>query len=63
MKQVEDNADAPNWLSEQAIVDPTKIAFWGMSFSGSFAACAAALDKRARYLIMVCPFVEFYTND
>jgi hypothetical protein len=50
-------------LSEQAIVDPTKIAFWSMSFSESFAACAAALDKRAKCLIMVCPFVEFYTND
>lgn len=63
MKQVEDYSDALTWLSKQAIVDPTKIAFWGMSFSGSVAACAAALDKRAKCLIMVCPFVKFYTND
>lgn len=63
MKQVEDYSDALTYLAKQPIVDPTMIGFWGMSFSGSVAACAAALDKRARCLIMVCPFVRFYTDE
>ena len=63
MKQVEDYSDALTFLSKHPLVDPSQIAFWGMSFSGSIAACAAALDKRAKLVIMVCPFVKFYTQE
>ncbi|ERF75983.1 hypothetical protein EPUS_01349 [Endocarpon pusillum Z07020] len=63
MKQVEDYSDALTFLSKHPLVDASRIAFWGMSFSGSVAACAAALDKRAKLVIMVCPFVKFYTDE
>lgn len=62
-EQVEDYSDALTFLQKQPLVDPTRISFWGMSFSGSIAACAAALDKRAKSLIMICPFVKFYTDE
>ena len=62
-KQVEDYSDALTFVQKQPTVDPTKVSFWGMSFSGSIAACAAALDKRAKSLVMVCPFVKFYTDE
>ncbi|KAL9122681.1 MAG: hypothetical protein Q9187_000767 [Circinaria calcarea] len=63
MKQVEDYSDALTFLAKNPLVDPSRIAFWGMSFSGSVAACAAALDKRAKLVIMICPFVKFYTDE
>lgn len=62
-KQVEDYSDALTFLQRQPFVDATRISFWGMSFSGSIAACAAALDKRAKSVIMICPFVKFYTTE
>jgi len=63
MKQTEDYSDALTFLSKHAIVNPAQIIFWGMSFSGCVAACAAALDKRVKLLIMICPFVKFYTDE
>lgn len=41
------------------MVDPGRIAFWGYSFAGMIALCAAALDKRARQVISVCPLTDF----
>lgn len=62
LKQVEDYSDALTFMAKQPSVDPSRIAFWGMSFSASVAACAAALDKRAKLLILVCPTVTFFTE-
>ncbi|MCJ1384550.1 hypothetical protein MMC17_007667 [Xylographa soralifera] len=63
MARVEDYSDALTYLLKHPLVDPSRIAFWGMSFSGSVAACAAALDKRAKLVIMVCPFVKYYSDE
>ena len=60
MKQTEDYSDALDFLMSQPTVDPARIGFWGMSFSGTVSSCAAALDKRARFLITVCPMSVFY---
>lgn len=62
VKQVGDYSDALTFLSKQPIVESSRIAFWGMSFSASVASCAAALDKRAKLLIVVCPTVTFFTD-
>ncbi|KAF4630890.1 hypothetical protein G7Y89_g7241 [Cudoniella acicularis] len=59
MKQVEDYSDALTFLSTLPIVDPNCIGFWGMSFSATIALCAAALDKRAKFVISVCPLIPF----
>ncbi len=63
-KQAEDYSDALTFLSTLPIVDPTRIAFWGMSFSATVALCAGALDKRANLVIAVCPLLNFeYTPE
>jgi fermentation-respiration switch protein FrsA (DUF1100 family) len=59
MKQVEDYSDALTFLSTLPIVDSDSIGFWGMSFSGAIALCAAALDKRAKFVIAICPLLSF----
>ncbi|KAJ5961303.1 DltD N-terminal domain protein [Penicillium vulpinum] len=55
LAQISDYSDALTFLKKHAIVDPDNISFWGMSFSGLVALNAAALDKRARCCIAVCP--------
>lgn len=55
LAQVSDYSDALTFLKKHPIVDPTNISFWGMSFSALVALNAAALDKRARCCIAVCP--------
>ncbi|MCJ1391687.1 hypothetical protein MMC18_004552 [Xylographa bjoerkii] len=59
MKQVSDYSDALTYLRTLPIVDPEAIAFWGQSFSGCIALCAAALDKRAKLVIAICPLLDF----
>ena len=64
MKQVSDYSDALSFLLAQPTVDPERVAFWGMSFSATVALCAAALDKRARLCIGICPLLNFsYTPE
>ena len=63
MKQVEDYSDALTFLSTIPIVDPARICFWGMSFSGGVALCAAALDKRAKCAMVICPLFKYYADD
>lgn len=53
--QVGDYHDALIFLKSDPRVDPSRIAYWGFSFSGAVALCAAALDKRARAVIAVAP--------
>jgi pimeloyl-ACP methyl ester carboxylesterase len=54
-RNVEDYHDALTFLKAQPSVDPQRIAFWGYSFSGMVALCAAALDKRAKAVVAVSP--------
>ncbi|RMD44024.1 hypothetical protein DV735_g1058, partial [Chaetothyriales sp. CBS 134920] len=64
MAQVEDYSDALTFLAQQPTVDPTRIAFWGFSFAGAVSLCAAALDRRAKAVIAVCPLTRFeYTPE
>jgi pimeloyl-ACP methyl ester carboxylesterase len=58
-QQVSDYSDALTFLATQPMVDPGRIAFWGYSFAGMIVLCAAALDKRARQVISVCPLTEY----
>lgn len=54
-KNMEDYMDALSFLKTHKMVDPTRIAYWGYSFSGMVALCAAALDKRAKAVIAAAP--------
>lgn len=63
-KQAEDYSDALTFLSSLPMVDPDRIAFWGMSFSATVALCAGALDRRAKLVIAICPLLNFeYTPE
>lgn len=51
--------DALSYLRTLEIVDPSRVGFWGMSSSGTTVACAAALDPRAKFSIIVGPRISF----
>lgn len=59
MKQASDYSDALTFLRTLPIIDPEAISFWGQSFSGCVALCAASLDKRAKLCIAICPLLDF----
>lgn len=59
LKQISDYSDALTFLKSNPIVDPSQIVFWGQSFAGATALCAAALDRRAIAVIAVCPNLKF----
>lgn len=58
-EQATDYHDALTFLRNDERVDPDRIAFWGFSFSGTVALTAAALDKRAKLIIAVCPLTQW----
>lgn len=41
-------------------VDESRIILWGMSFGGTVSACATAVDRRVKALVMVCPISRFF---
>jgi len=51
--------DALSYLRTLDIVNPNRVGFWGMSSSGTTVACAAALDPRAKFSIIVGPRISF----
>ncbi|KAI9664634.1 MAG: hypothetical protein M1821_006080 [Bathelium mastoideum] len=60
LKQAEDLADILTYVSTLPSVDAGRIALWGMSFGATVSACAAAVDRRVKALVMVCPILSFY---
>ncbi len=40
-------------------VDSQRIALWGISFGAVVSACAAAIDRRPKAIIMVCPLFDY----
>ncbi|KAL2863957.1 acetyltransferase fmaC [Aspergillus lucknowensis] len=59
LQQAEDLADIVTHISGLPSVDPSQIILWGMSFGGTVSACAAAVDRRVKALVMVCPILSF----
>ncbi|KAJ5100195.1 DltD N-terminal domain protein [Penicillium angulare] len=57
--QASDYSDAVTFLSSHALVDPSRIYIWGMSFSAAVALCTAAVDKRIRGVVAVAPLTDF----
>ncbi|KAI0502949.1 Alpha/Beta hydrolase protein [Xylaria bambusicola] len=58
-QQATDYHDALTFLKTDGRVDPERIAYWGFSFGGAVALAAAALDKRAKAVISVCPLTHW----
>ena len=58
-RQVDDLSDALTFLASHPSVDPRQgVGLWGMSLSAAVAMTTAALDRRARFVVAVCPATE-----
>lgn len=44
-------------------MDAQKIALWGISFGAVISACAVAIDRRPKALVMVCPLFSYVQPD
>lgn len=65
VRQSEDYSDAFTYMSRLDGVDPSRIAFWGVSLSASLVLPAAAFDKRAAAVIAVAPlfYYDYMTTE
>lgn len=59
LQMAEDLSDVITHVSALPSVDSRRILLWGMSFGGMVSGCAAAVDRRAKGLVMVCPLFSF----
>lgn len=62
-RQVDDYSDALTFLGNHPMVDPNRMGVWGMSLSGAVALSCACFDRRARFVVAVCPATRYsYTE-
>lgn len=62
-KQIEDYSDALTFLGGHPMVDSARMGVWGMSLAGAVGLCVASFDKRARFVIAVCPATEYQYSE
>ncbi|KAH6886254.1 Alpha/Beta hydrolase protein [Thelonectria olida] len=60
LQQAEDLSDVITHVAALSSVDARRIVLWGMSFGATVSACAAAVDRRVKALVMVCPIFSFF---
>ncbi|KAK7724445.1 hypothetical protein SLS63_008702 [Diaporthe eres] len=63
LQMAEDLSDVITHVGGLPSVDAQSIFLWGMSFGGMVSGCTAAIDRRARGLVMVCPLFRFVRSD
>ncbi|KAK3903542.1 polyketide transferase ATR5-like protein [Staphylotrichum tortipilum] len=63
LQQAEDLSDVVTHMATFPGVDASGIVLWGMSFGATVSGCAAAVDRRVKGLVMVCPIVRFFAAD
>ncbi len=51
--------DIYTYVTRLPSVDGSKIIFWGLSVGAVISACAAAVDRRPKAVVMVCPLFSF----
>jgi fermentation-respiration switch protein FrsA (DUF1100 family) len=61
-KQIEDYRAAISWVAAQPEVDASRIATWGISYSGGHSLVVAAIDSRVRAAISVVAVVDGFEN-
>lgn len=59
LQMAEDLSDIYTYVAGLPSVDAQKIALWGISFGAVISACAAAIDRRPKALVMVCPLFSY----
>ena len=52
-------ADIYTYVSGLPSVDPRKVVVWGMSFGGAVTATCAAVDRRPKAVVLVCPLFHY----
>ncbi|KAL2130927.1 hypothetical protein VTI74DRAFT_5752 [Chaetomium olivicolor] len=63
LQQAEDLSDIITHVAALSGIDASRMFLWGMSFGGTVSACAAAVDRRVKGLVMVCPILRFYAAE
>ena len=52
-------ADIYTYVASLPSVDSRRIVLWGMSFGAVVSACSAAIDRRPKAIVMVCPLFSY----
>ncbi|CAH0051610.1 unnamed protein product [Clonostachys solani] len=58
MRRIDDFSDSVTWLSQHPLVDPDKIAVWGLCFDGNIMLATAAHDRRIAAVVAVAPMID-----
>lgn len=59
LQMAEDLSDIYTYVAGLPSVDSGQIVLWGMSFGGVVSATAAAVDRRPKAVVMVCPLFSY----
>ncbi|KAJ5100203.1 hypothetical protein N7456_006255 [Penicillium angulare] len=57
-RRIDDFMDSVTWLSQHPLVDPKKIAVWGLCFDGNIMLATAAHDRRIAAVVAVAPMID-----
>ncbi|KAI9654395.1 MAG: hypothetical protein M1821_006711 [Bathelium mastoideum] len=57
-RRIDDFIDSVTWLSQNPLVDPEKIAVWGLCFDGNIMLATAASDRRIAAVVSVAPMID-----
>src|SRR5436190_375225 len=59
LQMAEDISDIHTYVANLPSVDASQVVLWGMSFGAVVSATAAATDRRAKAIVMVCPLFSY----
>jgi len=59
LQMAEDLSDIYTYISGLPSVDSSRVVLWGMSFGGVVSATSAAIDRRPKAIVMVCPLFSY----
>ena len=59
LQMAEDLSDIYTYVAGLPSVDAGSIVLWGMSFGGAISATSAAIDRRPKAIVMVCPLFSY----
>ncbi|PVH68713.1 alpha/beta-hydrolase [Cadophora sp. DSE1049] len=57
-RRIDDYMDSVTWFSQHPLVDPEKIAVWGLCFDGNIMLATAASDRRIAAVVAVAPMMD-----
>ncbi|KAH6842947.1 Alpha/Beta hydrolase protein [Chaetomium sp. MPI-CAGE-AT-0009] len=63
LQMAEDLSDIYTYVSRLRSVDKDSIVLWGMSLGAAVSATCAAVDRRAKAVVMVCPLFSYVKAD